>query len=74
MFPSRFMPCSECGASVERGETGTHRCDDERLLDYRMFGLREGIALLEDHLHAHLDSSTGRFEVWLASRDVRRQP
>ena len=39
MFLSRFMPCTECGASVERAQTVEHRCDPERLLDFRMFGL-----------------------------------
>ena len=71
MFPSRFMPCNECGASVVRGETDQHRCDPERLLDFRMFGLREDIAAFETRLLAFLDSPQGRFHRWLAERDVR---
>ncbi|MGA8208830.1 MAG: hypothetical protein WB798_01610 [Nocardioidaceae bacterium] len=71
MFVSRFMPCAECGASVERDERPTHTCDPERLLDYRLFGLRDEIAALETRVREHLASSRGRFEVWLAARDVR---
>ena len=71
MFPSRFMPCTECGASVERARTDEHRCDPERLLDFRMFGLRDEIAALEASLKAFLDSPSGRFHRWLAAREVR---
>lgn len=73
MFESRFMPCTECGASVERSETDAHRCEPERLLDFQMFGLRHDIAHLEHRVREHLNSSRGRFEVWLAARDVRRR-
>jgi hypothetical protein len=71
MFPSRFMPCIECGASVARGEADQHRCDPERLLDFRMFILRDDIAAFETRLLAFLDSPRGRFHRWLAERDVR---
>lgn len=71
MFPSRFMPCSECGASVARSATDEHRCDPERLVDFRMFGLREEVAAFEERLLAFLDSPHGRFHQWLAARDVR---
>ena len=71
MFTSRFMPCSLCGESVERTETQDHRCDSERLLDYAMFGLREEIAAFETRFQTHLDTPTGQFQTWLASREVR---
>lgn len=73
VFRSRFMPCPDCGESVDRAQSAVHCCDAERLLDYQMFGLRETVDLLEEHLRDHLDTSTGRFEVWLAARDVRRR-
>ena len=72
MFPSRFMPCSECGASVARDEADVHRCDPERLLDFRMFGLRDEVAAFEDRLVAFLDSPQGQFHRWLAAHEVRR--
>jgi hypothetical protein len=65
------MPCTECGASVERSQADEHRCDPERLLDFRMFGLRDEVAALEAGLVAFLDSPNGRFHRWLAARDVR---
>ena len=71
MFASRFMPCTECGASVERSESLAHRCDPERLLDYEMFGRREEIASFDHGLLHHLESAAGRFETWLAARVVR---
>ncbi len=71
MFASRFMPCPDCGASVERTEAETHRCEPERLVEFQMFGLRDDVARLEERVREHLDSTRGRFEVWLAARDVR---
>lgn len=72
MFLSRFMPCTDCGASVDRHAGTEHACDRERLLDYRMFGLREEIAALETRVAGFLASPTGLFEQWLAARKVRR--
>jgi len=66
------MPCSECGASVARGETDEHRCDPERLLDFQMFGLRDEVAAFDARLLAFLDSPQGQFHRWLAERQVRR--
>jgi hypothetical protein len=71
VFPSRFMPCTECGASVARDEAEQHRCDPERLLDFVMFGLRDEIAAFEPRLSAFLDSPQGQFHRWLAAREVR---
>jgi hypothetical protein len=73
MFGSSFMPCRDCGASVEQGETLAHSCDPDRLLDYHLFGLRSEVARLDDSVRAFLNSPTGRFEVWQAHRDVRRK-
>ncbi len=65
------MPCTDCGASVDRTDPRPHECHRERLLDYRMFALQPEIALFEQHLESYLDSREGRFETWLASREVR---
>ena len=72
-FASRHMPCAECGASVARSERDTHVCDPERLLDYRLFQLREEVAGFDDVLEAYLDSPQGRFAQWLAERE-RKHP
>jgi len=71
VFTSRFMPCEDCGESVERSTAPSHRCSSERLVEYRMFGLREEIAGFEDRLEQFLQSGLGRFETWLAARRVR---
>ena len=70
---SRYMPCAECGASVERSASGAHECDAERLLDFRLFQLRGEIAAFDTQLAAWLDSTSGRFATWLAERE-RRTP
>jgi hypothetical protein len=71
-FPqSRFMPCPECGASVERAEADAHMCDSERLLDFRFFQLREEILAFDAQLAAWLASARGRFAAWVAERDRR---
>lgn len=72
MFLSRHMPCEECGESVERTTADSHICNPERLLDYKMFRMRDEIGRFEARFHEHLNGSQGRFETWLAARDVRR--
>jgi hypothetical protein len=68
-FPQpRFMPCSACGASVAREERQAHICDPERLVDYRLFQLRDDIDALEAELCAYLDTPAGQFEVWYAEK------
>jgi hypothetical protein len=69
-FPqSPYMPCPECGASVQRAEAGAHVCEGERLLDFRLFQLREEIAAFDAQLATWLASARGRFAAWLAERD-----
>ena len=69
---SRFMPCPECGSSVDRTVAAPHACDPERRLDFVLFGLREEVAALEDGIRAYLTSARGRFELWYAERERRR--
>ena len=71
MFTSRFMPCPECGDSVDRTSEQGHSCSRERWADYQMFGLRAEIAELETGLARFLCTTAGRFETWLAARQVR---
>jgi hypothetical protein len=66
------MPCSECGVAVERASSQEHVCDRERLLDYQMFQLRDGVAAIEGEVGAYFDSPHGRFELWWAERERRR--
>lgn len=71
MFRSRFMPCQECGASVDRTGPPVHECLPERWADYQMFGLRDEVAHLEAGIRRYLATASGRFEAWLAARQVR---
>lgn len=73
-FPqSRYMPCAECGASVDRADSVAHVCDDERRLDFRLFQLRSEIGAFDAQLAAWLTTARGRFATWIAERD-RRAP
>jgi hypothetical protein len=69
---SRYMPCTKCGTSVAAAEQDEHICDPERVLDYRMFQLREEVAGFEEGLGAYFASAHGRFAQWLAERDRRK--
>jgi hypothetical protein len=69
----RYMPCSDCGTSVAAAELDEHVCDPERLLDYRMFQLREELAGFEQGLREYLASAHGRFAQWLAERERRKK-
>jgi hypothetical protein len=72
-FPqSRFMPCGECGASVDR-VAGIHLCEPEAVLDFRLFKLREEIARFDEQLAAWLETARGRFAAWIAERDRPRE-
>lgn len=71
-FPhSRYMPCAACGASVERGASSAHVCDQERLLDFRLFQLRDEVVAFDAQFTAWLASAPGRFAAWIAERDRR---
>ena len=71
MFSSPFMPCSDCGESLDRSAAAMHFCTLERLVDYQMFGFRDEIATFDARLLLYLRTAPGRFEVWLAARQVR---
>ena len=73
MYRSRFMPCQECGESVDRTGPQEHACSPERWADYQMFGLRDDVARLETGIRCYLSTAPGRFESWLAAREVRGQ-
>ena len=68
MLLSRYMPCRECGASVERAMIDNHRCDPERRLDFKVFGFRENLERFESDLRDYLETPRGRFELWYAAR------
>jgi hypothetical protein len=71
---SRFMPCPDCGSSVERAHAAAHRCDPERRLDDEVFALRHELAAVESEIAAYLASPQGRFELWYAARERRHRP
>ena len=70
---SNYMPCTECGASVAAAEREGHVCDPDRLLEYRLFQLREEVAGFDEGLRGYLESPQGRFDQWLAERERRRR-
>lgn len=72
MFKSRFMPCPECGESVDRTVEAGHECSLERRVDYQMFRLRNEVEQLEARMQDYLTTVPGRFESWLAFRHVRQ--
>jgi len=57
---------------VDRTDPTPHVCDADRLVDFQMFGMRHEVARFDELLHHFLGSPTGRFEVWLAARELRR--
>jgi hypothetical protein len=72
-FASHHMPCDECGASVHVAEADEHECEPSRLVEYRLFQLRDEVAGFEAGLSDYLVSPRGRFEQWLAERERKRR-
>ena len=72
MFSSKYMPCAECGASVERTAAEAHQCVPARRVEYQMFRMRPEIAGFESRFREYLECDHGRFESYLAARQVRR--
>jgi hypothetical protein len=71
-FPhSRYMPCAECGTSLDRTASAPHSCDREQALDFRLFQLRDEVAAFDAQLTEWLGSARGRFAAWIAERDRR---
>jgi hypothetical protein len=58
---------------VDTAVPDPHECAPERRVDFQMFHLREEVAALESRITAYLGSNHGRFEAWLAARQVRRR-
>jgi hypothetical protein len=71
MFPSRYMPCAVCGASLERGARG-HECERERRLEFELFQLRGEVDRFESDVESYLASPPGRFALYYAERERRR--
>jgi hypothetical protein len=71
MFRSRYMPCEECGASLDRTVRRENECSSERRAEFEMFGLRGEVAELDSGVRHYLATAAGRFETWLAARHVR---
>jgi len=57
---------------VGRAAADAHTCDPRRRLEFQMQALRSSIAAFDTDLRDYLAGNEGRFEVWLAARDVRR--
>ena len=72
-FTSHHMPCSECGASVSEPERDDHACDPLRVLEFRLFQLRDEVACFDESLRSYLASPHGRFAQWLAERERKRR-
>lgn len=70
-FPSH-RPCAECGASVTVGAESSHVCDERRRLEFQLAALQPATASLDDDLRDFMATREGRFEAWLARREVRR--
>jgi hypothetical protein len=73
VFPSRYLPCPECGASLERDDH-RHECNVERWLNFKVFQLRDELEGFERALTLFLATSHGRFEAFYAERQRSGRP
>lgn len=74
LFPSRYLPCPECGDSIARSELAAHVCREERRLEHIALQVGVELAVFEEELAYYLASPRGRFELYYAARErVRRR-
>lgn len=66
------MPCPDCGASVRRGGTEQHVCDETQRKTYELFQARLEADRFDSELTTWLDTPSGRFAVFYAERERRR--
>ena len=69
---SRNTPCAQCGASVVRTSTDEHVCDPRRRVEFQVLAMTAAISSFDNDLQVWLAGREGRFESYLAARDVRR--
>jgi hypothetical protein len=72
MFWSSYMPCADCGGAVERTATDAHTCDPQRRADFQMVAMQRELLAFDTEFREYLSGNEGRFETWLAAREVRR--
>jgi len=72
MFPSRYMPCPDCGASLDRSDDA-HECERERWLEFQLFQLRGEVGELDAAVAEYLASPQGRFALYYAERQRARR-
>lgn len=72
LFISGPRPCAECGQSVDHSASASHTCDPRRRVAFQMLVRHHEVTTFDMDLRDYLSSNEGRFEVWLAARDVRR--
>ena len=71
LYQSRYMPCRDCGGSVDRLEAEAHACEHERRVNYEFFLLRGDVAQFDAAFAEYLASPRGCFEQWYAARTRR---
>src|SRR3954454_1376651 len=71
VFVSRYMPCEYCGESLDNAVPHPHLCSPERRAEFQMFAMRDDVADFDNRFRAYLDSAHGRFDVWLAVKQLR---
>lgn len=72
VFWSGQVPCATCGEAVDSAGADAHACDADRRVEFQMVALRHQIQSFDRDLQAFLAGNEGRFETWLAARQVRR--
>lgn len=68
-----YLPCPECGFSIESAAFDEHECDEERRLDHQMFQLRHLVGRFEWEFRLWLATPAGRFAAYWAEYDRARR-
>jgi hypothetical protein len=67
-----YRACPDCGAAVQRArlEAAEHDCAPARFVSHQTWKGRRGLDRLEDDLAGWLATPAGRFQAYLARREL----
>lgn len=69
-----YLPCSECGSLLSSEQRSRHACDPDESAAHQIVKARVQLTVFEDEVARFLETSAGKFAVFLAQRKTVEMP